>query len=63
MVYLSKITQAPRMLDQRFSRRCHNKLRLEEITEYPHYDVSGSHHKKTILLLHGITVTRKMWIP
>jgi len=25
--------------------------------------VSGSHNKKTILLLHGIAVTRKMWIP
>lgn len=41
----------------------HNKLRYKEITEYPHYDVSGSRHKKTILLLHGIGVTRKMWIP
>ncbi|HEY32890.1 MAG TPA: alpha/beta hydrolase [Dehalococcoidia bacterium] len=38
-------------------------MRLKEITEYPHYDVSGSGHKKTILLLHGIAVTRKMWAP
>ncbi len=38
-------------------------MRYKGITEYPHYDVSGSRHKKTILLLHGIAVTRKMWIP
>ena len=41
----------------------HNKLRYQEITEYPDYDISGSHNKQTILLLHGIAVTRKMWTP
>jgi pimeloyl-ACP methyl ester carboxylesterase len=38
-------------------------LRYEGIAEYPHYDVSGGGHERTILLLHGIAVTRKMWIP
>ena len=51
------------MLDQGFNKRYRNKLRYKEITEYPHYDVAGSRHKKTILLLHGIAVTREMWIP
>ena len=38
-------------------------MRYKEIAEYPHYDVAGHSHNKTMLLLHGIAVTRKMWIP
>jgi len=34
-----------------------------EIVEYPDHDISGSGQTKTILLLHGVVVTRKMWIP
>lgn len=34
-----------------------------EIIEYPDYDISGNGNAKTILLLHGTGVTRKMWIP
>ena len=33
------------------------------IVEYPDYDISGSGQTKTILLLHGAGVTRKMWTP
>ncbi|MFC2035997.1 alpha/beta fold hydrolase [Chloroflexota bacterium] len=33
------------------------------IIEYPDYDISGNEHLKTMLLLHGTGVTRKIWIP
>ena len=35
----------------------------KEIIEYPDFDISGSNKGRTILLLHGTGVTRKMWIP
>jgi pimeloyl-ACP methyl ester carboxylesterase len=36
---------------------------IRGIIEYPDYDITGGGNAKTILLLHGIGVTRKMWIP
>jgi len=35
----------------------------KQIIEYEHYDVSGSENTKTMLLLHGSGVNRKIWIP
>jgi len=35
----------------------------ESIIEYPHYDIARKDNRKTILLLHGIGVNRKIWTP
>jgi len=35
----------------------------ESIIEYPHYDIAGKDNRKTIVLLHGIGVNRKIWTP
>jgi len=33
------------------------------IVEYPDFDIAGCEQTRTVLLLHGTGVTRKMWIP
>ena len=35
----------------------------ENLIEYSHYDIAGKDNPKTILLLHGIRVNRKIWTP
>ncbi len=36
---------------------------MSDLVEHREYDICGNGNKRTILLVHGIRMTRKMWLP